>query len=277
MKAPNNVLAKITSSVSVIIIALLLIYSFTFKSEQAYTPATLSFTLTTQNNGGTYAPSNILAVWITKQNGDFVKTLFVKAGIRKSKLYTWISQSSGNTVDAVTGPTLSSFGTYTITWNGTNSAKNIVADGTYKLHIENASTNQQGPYTSFEFTKGESQYTVELDDKTYFKNMSISYTPTQVSIEHISYNKPQLTISPSRGKVFFNFTGNEFDDVSLSIFAINGTIVYSTYNPYYINSINTIEWNGIDLNGNKVPTGTYICKHTIHNTVLTQKFFFTKL
>jgi len=273
----NNFLSKFIPIVSVVSIILIVLYSFSYKAEQVSTPANLSFTFTTTNNGGTYAPNNVLAVWITKTNGDFVKTLIVRGGIRKPKLITWIAQTSGNTIDAVTGPTLTSFGSHTVTWNGTNSAKNIVPDGDYVLHIENVSANQQGPYASFEFVKGNEQYSNTFEDKTYFKNISLQYTPTQVSIERVEKQDANLSISPSRGCVLFQFSNEEFDDVQLTILSIQGTVVYTVHNPYYLNAMNTIEWHGVDINGHKVPTGTYICKLCIGNKRYTQKFFYSKL
>lgn len=265
-----------TSALSVVSIILLLLYSFTYTAEQAATPATLSFSFTTINNGGTYAPNNVLAVWITKPNGDFVKTLLVRGGIRKPKLYTWIDQTSGNIVDATTGATLTSFGSHTVSWNGTNSSKNLMPDGVYVIHVENVSANQQGSYASFEFTKGESEYSDTYEDKTYFKNISLQYTPTQVSIERVDKQDAHLSISPSRGKVLFQFSNEQYDDVQLTILSIQGTVVYTIHNPYYLNTMNTIEWLGVDINGHTVPTGTYICKLRIGNTDYTQKFFYSK-
>ena len=100
----------------------------------AQTNGTLSVSVTTSSTGGSYAPRNILAIWIEDNSGKFVKTLLAYADKRKQHLNTWETSTTTagsvyNSIDAITGATQSSHGTRVCSWNGTDYNKNAVADG----------------------------------------------------------------------------------------------------------------------------------------------------
>ena len=57
-------------------------------------------------------------------------------------------------------------------------------------------------------------------------------------------------------KIGFGFIfvyDEEIEPVSLTILSIHGTVLYTIHSPYYLNSMNTIEWTGVDINGIKYP------------------------
>lgn len=69
-------------------------------------PVTMSVTVTTTTYSGQYAPRNVFAVWIEKEDGSYIQTLGAWARNYKSKLQRWASKSnygSNGMVDAVTG------------------------------------------------------------------------------------------------------------------------------------------------------------------------------
>jgi len=131
----------------------------------------------TSTAGGSYSPRNVVAIWIENSSGAFVKTLTVKAAARKSDLTGWESSSKGNTVDATTGATLSSYGTIYGTWNGTDVNGSIVADGTYKVCMELTDKNGSGNFSTFTFTKGSVADTQNPDNVPSFSSISIKWLP----------------------------------------------------------------------------------------------------
>ena len=126
----------------------------------AATDGTVSFTVRTLNYNTSYDPKNIMAIWVVDDSGAFVKTLKKRAASREQYLYRWIASSSRNTVDAVTGATLSDHQTHTVTWNCRDTSGTIVPDGTYFMRVEYTLANSQGPYTTnyCDFVKGSTGY-----------------------------------------------------------------------------------------------------------------------
>jgi hypothetical protein len=140
------------------------------------TPGTVNFSVTTLTNNTDYSPKHVLAIWVEDNDGNFVKTLKIRADKRKQYLYTWNDRSSGSTTDAVTGSTLSSHTTHSIAWDCTNTSGTIVNDGTYKVYIEYTSEHAQGPITSVDLTKSETDFNAQPSDAAYFTNMDVEFT-----------------------------------------------------------------------------------------------------
>lgn len=140
------------------------------------TAGELTFTVRTVTQNGTYAPRHVLAIWIEDANG-FVKTRLLRAVQRKQYLYTWVASSGMNSVDAVTGPTLTSHTTHTSTWNCKDLQQNIVPDGQYKVCVEFTEKHAQGPYYEIPFEKGTTSVHLTPADQTYFKDMVLDYVP----------------------------------------------------------------------------------------------------
>ena len=142
----------------------------------------LSVAVTTVTDNGRYSPRNIGAIWITKSSGAFVKTLEVWAGQRMSHLTMWgsVTASAGmsrNTVDAVTGATLSSHETHNVSWNCTDTAGTVVPDGPYRVYFEMTDRNASGPNSFVAFTKAPMSQKVTPPDATYFKQISLVFSP----------------------------------------------------------------------------------------------------
>jgi len=142
------------------------------------TPTTGLFVSTvTSTTGGGYSPRNVVAIWIENNSGVFVKTLTVKAAERKYDLTKWESSSKGNTVDASTGATLTSFGTVTGIWDGTDVSGKVVADGTFKVCMELTDKSATGNFSSFTFTKGAVAATQTPANTPSFSSVSIKWMP----------------------------------------------------------------------------------------------------
>jgi PKD repeat protein len=176
-----KLLATILLSVA-LLVAIILLTSFTAGeneksgNQRANTAGIVTFTATTSNPGGTYNPKHVLAIWVEK-NGVFVKTRKAMANARKQYLYMWHASSNYNVIDAITGPTLTSHQTHTVTWDCTDVNGNIVADGDYTVILEFTDKHAQGPFVQVNFTKGTEPVTLNPANQTYIKNISLTYTP----------------------------------------------------------------------------------------------------
>lgn len=162
----------------------LLISSFTGKEKiqtRENTAGVVTFSVTTQSQGGSYAPRHVLAIWV-EHNGDFVKTRKAMANQRKQYLYTWKAASNYNVIDAITGPTLYNHTSHTIEWDCTDLDGNVVEDGEYVMWIEFTEKHAQGPLFNIAFEKGPEGFDITPPDEDYFKNMQLTWEPEVVLV-----------------------------------------------------------------------------------------------
>ena len=131
----------------------------------------------TSGTGGSYAPKNVVAIWIENSSGTFIKSLTVYAAERKYDLTNWGSSSNENTTDAVTGATRSGFGTISGVWDGTDVKGNVVPDGTYNVCMELTDKSTTGNFSTFSFTKGATAQTLTPANVPSFSNISIKWLP----------------------------------------------------------------------------------------------------
>ncbi len=153
--------------------------SFSPKGENTNrdnTPGTVTFSVSTQSEGGGYAPKHVLAIWVEK-DGVFVKTRKAMANQRKQYLYTWRAASNYNVVDAITGSTINSHQSHTIEWDCTDLDGNVVPDGNYTMLIEFTEKHAQGPLFSIDFEKGAEAINITPPNEPHFINMEFSYEP----------------------------------------------------------------------------------------------------
>ena len=231
--------------------AFLILTCFVLKIN-AQTTGNLSFTF---NQPRPISPSvsgnsNVLAIWIENNTGTFIKTKLKHAsGSTSDHLPVWAAKSGGtatnamgansNTTSADTGATLKNaavnpspffnFGLKTITWDGTNVANAIVADGTYKIWVE-SSWNDGADFIhneiiSFPFTKGTSTSTTNPTGDSYINGIILTWTPTQAGVKDILI-KPEVTIYPNPTNGIFNMDFKNNVN-SIRIVDILGKVVYS--------------------------------------------------
>lgn len=169
----------------------------------AQTAGTLTFKFTPVSHTGYAGTKNVLAVWIQSGTGSFIKTKLRYAGsITKDHLPIWAVNSGGtsanclsaacNKTDATTGATLSSFTTKTITWDGKNvngtANGTIVADGTYKVTIEECWNHGAAGKTtrSFTFTKGPNEDHQTPANDANFTDITLDWVPTAMATGTVS-------------------------------------------------------------------------------------------
>lgn len=205
-------------------------------SLSAQTSGTLSVSVSTaQTTTPTYAPRNIIAIWVEDNSGKFVKTLLAYANTRKTHLNTWEAStttagSAFNVVDATTGATQSSHGTRTAQWKGTDYTGKLVADGDYNLKMELTDHNGTGSVATFAFAKGAAtQKLTPADVLPSFKSVSINWTTG------VTGNRPELTqnntvvIYPNPSNGVFTILGDDIKDVEVS--SLSGNVVSYSKGP----------------------------------------------
>lgn len=146
-------------------------------SAGAQTPGTLNFSVTTTEPPGNYNNVNVIALWITDTNNQFVKTKIRYAGVRIQYLTVWVANSSYNTTDATTGATRLTHGVLSFNWNGTDIGGNVVADQPYRVWMQMSDANFAGPTNYVTFTKDSNTVSITPSDTGNFTNMTLSWNP----------------------------------------------------------------------------------------------------
>lgn len=207
---------------------LLIFIAITGVQLSAQTSGKLNVSVNTSSAGGNYAPRNIVAVWIEDASGNFVKTLLANADRRIEYLYTWKASTNAkgtmyNRVDAITGATLTSHGTRTCSWNGTDYNKKLVADGNYFVCMELTDKHAQGNYSKFAFTKGENNL-VTPPNATGFSSVNIQWEASgTVGIHNIDIDD-DIQIFPNPTKNIFHIRGENI--TSIEILTLSGSLVF---------------------------------------------------
>lgn len=205
------------------------------------TEGSVSFTVRTVSNHGVYAPRNAGAIWVTDANNTFVKTIKVWASTYRRHLVKWNSMSGGNTTGAITGASLNSHTTHTVSWNCLNYAGQSLPDGNYRMYVEYTENNSanagvaDGPYTYVEFTKGPEGVSLSPANLSYFTNMQLTYTPvnpfsiTDFTAEEGANNSADLHFSTvnESGLTGFNILRGTTGEVADAQY-INSPIIAAT-------------------------------------------------
>ena len=134
-----------------------------------------NFHLTTRVQGGRYAPRNIGAIWIERDDGAWVKTLKVWAGVRLRYLTRYLeSNSTRDTTDAITSATLRQHATHEVKWNLSDAAGKVAADGDYRVRVEVTDRSGEGQLLSVPFSKSGQALTVSPDDSEFFVDVELN-------------------------------------------------------------------------------------------------------
>jgi hypothetical protein len=142
----------------------------------------LRITMTTTTQAGTFAPNNVVAVWLEDAAGTFVKTIDRHSGVRTQHLVAWRTAAGAGDTDGVSGASRLDHGTpITLTYRLKDQNQQVIPDGTYTVRMEStelnavaANENNQGTFT---FTKGAVADTQTGLSNGGFTNVSIEFTP----------------------------------------------------------------------------------------------------
>lgn len=111
----------------------------------------LRFSVLTRPLGGTYAPKNIGAIWISDAAGQHVRTLELWASIRRRYLEKWNTATGGDRADVVSRATLRMHEPHEVIWDLNDKAGMRVAPGSYQLTIETTDRSGAGQFQSVSF------------------------------------------------------------------------------------------------------------------------------
>lgn len=236
------------------------------------TEGTLTFTVKSITNNSTYSPKNVFAIWITDSMGTFVKSCKVMAASRKKHLVKWNASSVGNTVNAITGSTLSNHQTHTIEWDGTNVSGVTVPDGPYKVCVEYSSTNSAnngnaGPFLSVDFVKDANTLHLTPSNVTFYQNIVADWVPKST----IGVNK--LEEAGARFQFFPNPVVNTLSillslskksQVSIELYDAKGRLQLSLLTDILNSGEHRYEWSPKQLKAGAISSGLYLLKANIN-------------
>ena len=207
------------------------------------TAGTLTFTLSMpKHTTGNYETNGryVTAIWIescttcgsgtTVGTSSFVKTKLVNWGGINSNtgdhLPTWVTKSSQNVVDATSGATSTLFTSRTITWNGTNVSGTAVADGNFRICVQETWGHGTATATRyFPFVKGVAADTQAPTADTNFTAISLQWMPTALATDNFSAN-PKISIYPNPTNGIFNIDlKNEVKNIK--VITILGKVIYN--------------------------------------------------
>jgi hypothetical protein len=193
------------------------------------TTGKLNFSVTTLAPSGNWGNKHVLAIWIesTASPSVFIKTK-AKYGSEDDHLTSWSAKSGKSTVDATTGPTITSYDTKSVIWNGTTVANVVVPDGDYKVFVEmgwGSDKVNQHAVTSFTFTKGPSAVHLTPTGTTNYSNVTVDWVPTATLVESVSNNSVSVYPNPSKGLLYLKMQ-QSIPSAKLSVVNSLGAVVY---------------------------------------------------
>ena len=222
---------KLLSKLTIVAAA---IYFTTSLTAQTAGTLTVVYTPTVPSTATFYSsPRHLGAAWIETSTGTFVKTKIKYCGGNCDHVNTstWATASAGNTTgaDVSSGATKTSLAPITFTWNGTNVAGTVVADGAYNVKIyevwNHGSTTNQLQTSTVAFTKGTTASTVTPAATNWLKNVSIIWHPAVTNgIDESTIVNPVISVYPNPTEGIFNV---DFKNAtSIKVLNTLGAVIY---------------------------------------------------
>jgi flagellar hook assembly protein FlgD len=239
--------------------------------KQPSTVGVLTFTVKTVSNGLGYSPKHVLSIWIKDSAGTFVVSRKVMAGTRKKHLVKWVANSANNVATAITGATLTSHQTHTITWDGTDAAGQMVPDGLYQVWVEYTSQNSAngqpaGPNTSVLFHKGAVADHQAPQNQTYFQNIMLDWVPSSVGKDEIPASGSIISIFPNpfSKETTVKLTLEKPSHVMASVYNSSGIRVSDLIDESCSSGMYSFSWDGTSDNGTVLGSGIYFLNMSIN-------------
>jgi hypothetical protein len=142
-------------------------------------PVTMSLSVTTATYNGQYAPRNVFAVWIEKEDGSYIQTLGAWAQSYKSKLQRWASKSnygSNGMVDAITGASRMNHNPVPeLTWKIDDITFQPAQNGIYNVYFELNETNFGSISTTAKIQISETPQVIQINNIDNIKDIQISF------------------------------------------------------------------------------------------------------
>jgi hypothetical protein len=217
-----------------------------------------------------------LIAWIEDNAGSFIKTLAVWGSVAEdlADVEPWFTVASsptdslGNTVDAVTSPTLVGNKDLRVNWNGADAKKAAVPNGTYKLCISGGIDGGPFPVIKTPFTIDGTKKTVTGVATSEFKNIVILINNGSTNIISSAQQ------SNCANNFLFHigntpiFVPSSETDMTALIYSLNGSLV--------MKKIISLKNGPVNLSANNFIPGTYICKISAPSNSVSQRFVVQK-
>lgn len=213
----------------VIILFIFALYTNVNAQKNIMAAEAVNIEFTTVSDNGQYSPHHVLAVWITDQSGNFVRTITKRAVNEGYYLFKWKLSSFGDIADAITGATITSHETHEYSWNCKNKDGAIVNDGNYSVNIEYADNDSQGPIAKIDFTKGDTSQITPADE-SYYKNMKVKYNSDISSVSEIDNINLNFVINPNPATNYLQVSVSNNNIYEIEIININGKTIFSGNN-----------------------------------------------
>ena len=231
----------------------------------AQTDGTLTFTFTHSRPASNSGEGDLLAVWVERSDGTFIKAKMCYDGSERDHLPVFAVKAGGTASnsshsnidmsDATAGATLKSgsgspraWSTYTVIWDGKDLSGTVVQDGDYKMFIESAWDAELGHpehdyITDFTFTKGSVAQSLTPTSVSPINTVSLVWTPAALSLDSVYKTKVSLYPNPSNGII--NVMYNDIPVSKIDVVNILGQIVKSiTLDPSRSQTSQSIDLSG---------------------------------
>lgn len=144
-------------------------------TEAPPTVTACDFSVTTKPLGGRYAPKNIGAIWVERDDGVWVKTLAVWARTRLRYLTSYLAaNTTRDKTDAITSATLRQHETHDVRWNLTDAAGETVPEGDYRIRVEVTDHDNTGEVLTVPFTKSDATLKLTPKENAHFADISLN-------------------------------------------------------------------------------------------------------
>lgn len=253
-------------------------FSQNHDNSTAITPGILTFTVKSVTNNSTYSPRNVIAIWIKDAQGNFVVSRKVMANARKVHLVKWNANSSGNVVSAITGATLPTHQTHTITWDGKNANGVLVQDGTYQIWVEYTSTNSAsngnaGPSLSVSFEKGTAIQHITPPNALYYTDIVADWVPQSVGTGDLSKAGASVSIFPNpfKKETNLNLNCDKPSQAYIAVYDAAGQKVAVLVNDSFNSGTRNYTWDGTSDSGKHLSNGIYFIQIQVNGFSETHK------
>jgi|APCry1669192647_1035423.scaffolds.fasta_scaffold03334_3 hypothetical protein len=211
-----------------------ILFSFSTSLEAQSTAGTLTFKIGEPTRSSTFdADKRVLSIWIeynsTGTTWTFVKTLFQKGrNVPNNHTPTWVTASSNNVTGAVSSTSSFSWtasSLQTVTWNAQNVSNVVVADGNYRVAVEETwNHGTSGTAVAyFPFTKGTTAVN-QTPTNASFSNMTLTWAPTLAS--ETFAKSPEAVVYPIPSKGVFNIDLKS-DVKNIQVVDLLGKVIYN--------------------------------------------------
>lgn len=230
--------------------------------------SSLTVNFNTASYNGQFSPAHCIAVWVTNESGEFIKTLQINGRYPnyRSRLASWLEVSNFDSTDAITSASLFQHTSHQLTWDLTDKSGTKVPNGSYKVWIEQTEDNSMFPgmvpLAELNIEIGDQSSELAFDDVVHKSQKAISNISLSLFINGSSTITEQVVatdnfFSVKNGLISFN---NSQEQYAVSILNSRGQVLLT----------------GNAISGNfsvaSLPKGFYMAQITGKNTTKTISF-----